>query len=405
MTDIRLIKTEAQYERALARIDRLMDAVEGSDEAEELELLAMLVEHYEAKHVPIAPPDPLDAIEFRLDQLGLQRSDLAPYLGGKSKVSEVFARKRPLSLTMIRRLHRGLGIPAESLLGGDGYAVHAGLTVDWQDFPVREIIRRGWMESTRDPATSTALEKDDLIRRFLAPVPPSLVLSEVHLRKGTASASARNHAPAALAAWQCRVITLAQQVTLPKYASERLDGEFVRTLVRLSVFDDGPRLAKDYLAKFGVAMVVVGHLPRTRTDGAAIRLVDGRPVIALTLRYDRLDYFWFTLLHELGHVIRHLLDEPNTFIDDEDVDRGRYEDEADAFALDALFPDDEWAGFDGCEHPTPLAVRRFAERRGIHPAIVAGRIRHERNDYRLLARCVGQGQVRKHFPALLSGCA
>jgi HTH-type transcriptional regulator/antitoxin HigA len=112
----KVIKTEAEYEAALARVAELMDAQPGSPDEQELELFALLVEQYEQAHFPIAPPDPVEAILFRMEQEGLTRKDLTAYIGSPSKVSEVLNRKRPLSLSMIRALHKGLGIPADILV-------------------------------------------------------------------------------------------------------------------------------------------------------------------------------------------------------------------------------------------------------------------------------------------------
>ncbi len=112
----KIIKTEKEHEAALARVESLMDAEPGSKQEEELEIWSLLVEHYEKEHFPIEDPDPIEAILFRMDQLGLQQKDLAKFMGPKSKVSEVLNRKRPLSLAMIRALHDHLGIPAESLI-------------------------------------------------------------------------------------------------------------------------------------------------------------------------------------------------------------------------------------------------------------------------------------------------
>ena len=114
--NIKIIKTDAEYEEALARIDALMDAAPGSPQEDELELFSLLVEKYEEVHYPIDLPDPVDAIKFRMEQEGLEPKDMIKYLGSQSKVSEVLNYKRPLSLTMIRNLHEGLGIPAEILL-------------------------------------------------------------------------------------------------------------------------------------------------------------------------------------------------------------------------------------------------------------------------------------------------
>jgi HTH-type transcriptional regulator/antitoxin HigA len=116
MMEIKILKTEDDYEAALERIEALMDAAPGSSEEEELELLAMLVERYEAEHYPIELPDPVEAIKFRMDQEGLTRKDMIKYLGSQSKVSEVLNYKRPLSLSMIRALTEGLNLPAEVLI-------------------------------------------------------------------------------------------------------------------------------------------------------------------------------------------------------------------------------------------------------------------------------------------------
>ena len=101
------IKTKRDYERTLHRIEHLMDAKPGTK----------LVESYEAKHCPLCPPDPIEAIKFRMDQLGMTRKDLEALLGGRGRVSEILAKKRSLSLEMIRRLHGHLHIPLESLIG------------------------------------------------------------------------------------------------------------------------------------------------------------------------------------------------------------------------------------------------------------------------------------------------
>ncbi|MFA7257852.1 MAG: transcriptional regulator [Kiritimatiellales bacterium] len=112
----KIIKTEAECEAMLKRIEVLMDAAPGTPEEEELELLGLLVERYEQEHYPIDPPTPLAMIEFIMDQNNLTNADMVKYLGSPSKVSEVLSGKRALSKTMIRKLVEGLGIPAEILL-------------------------------------------------------------------------------------------------------------------------------------------------------------------------------------------------------------------------------------------------------------------------------------------------
>lgn len=112
----KVIKTEVDYDLALAHVASLMDATPGSAKEAELELWSVLVEKYEEMHFPIEEPDPIAAIRFRMEQQGLELSDLVPYLGTKSRVSEVLNRKRSLSLSMIRALNQGLQIPAEILV-------------------------------------------------------------------------------------------------------------------------------------------------------------------------------------------------------------------------------------------------------------------------------------------------
>jgi HTH-type transcriptional regulator/antitoxin HigA len=114
--EIKPIRTERDYERALREVERLMDAKPGTAEDDRLDVLATLVDAYESKHFPIDPPDPIEAIRFRLEQQGLDPSALVGVIGGRSRVYEVMNGKRALTLEMIRRLHERFGIPAEVLI-------------------------------------------------------------------------------------------------------------------------------------------------------------------------------------------------------------------------------------------------------------------------------------------------
>lgn len=113
---VRPIKSEQDYSESIKRIEELWGAKKDSPEGDEFDLLCTLVESYEMKHYPIAPPDPIDAIKFRMEQMGMTKTDMAKYLGSQSRVSEVLGRKRQLTLKMIKSLYKGLKIPAEVLL-------------------------------------------------------------------------------------------------------------------------------------------------------------------------------------------------------------------------------------------------------------------------------------------------
>jgi HTH-type transcriptional regulator/antitoxin HigA len=114
--ELKPIKTKAEYKAALREVEALFDAPEGTPKADKLEVLAMLVEKYEAKHYPIPAPDPIDFLNYAMEARGLTRKDLEPYIGSRGRVAEVLNRARPLTLAMIRRLSEGLGLPADVLI-------------------------------------------------------------------------------------------------------------------------------------------------------------------------------------------------------------------------------------------------------------------------------------------------
>lgn len=114
--EIHTIKTETEYEAALQIIGKLLDAKENSKQVEQLEILSILVEDYENKHYKIEMPDPIEAINLRLEQLGLSRKDLESCIGSRGRISEILSRKRSLTLPMIRKLHKNLNIPASILI-------------------------------------------------------------------------------------------------------------------------------------------------------------------------------------------------------------------------------------------------------------------------------------------------
>lgn len=394
---IRPIHTEQDYASALARVEALMDRERSTAEDDELDVLATLVEVYEDRHFPMQIPDPIDAIRFRMQQLAMSQSDLAPIFGSRAKASEILGGKRDLTLKMIRALHEHLGIPADILIreGGGLPAVPAGVALD--RFPVAEMARRGWIEQTSDMKDRI----EEVVRDLVACAGGQEALPRALFRQGAgARANARTDVHS-LQAWCLHVLCSARRAGLEGiYRPGTIDRAFLRDVARLSVFDDGPRLAKQKLARHGIALVVAAHLPKTHLDGAALWTVDRVPVVGMTIRHDRLDNFWFCLLHELAHLGRHFaMGEVDVFIDDLELGErhsGRDDDrerEADEWAQEALIPSELWNEHPARLRPSVQNVLSLARQADVHPAIVAGRIRHEMRNYRLLSQFVGAKEV------------
>lgn len=390
-TFFKIIKTSEENEAALERLGELMlkNPLPDTDDANELELLALLIKSYEDKNVEIDPPTPLEAIQFRMEQSGLKQKDLIPYIGTKSRVSEVLAGKRPLTLAMARELHKGLGIPAEILLEGAETTIPE--KIDTKLYPVREMHKLGWFEGfSKQPWLDAKAHAEEMLHRFFGSFRDTKQIA--FNRAGFKPDAALNDF--ALEAWRCRIVSEAKKQDLPEYKPEEISDEFVASLVKMSQFSQGPSMAVQLLKERGIAVVFASHLPRTYLDGAAVLGAKGRPVIGMTLRHDREDNFWFTLLHEVAHVRRHLGKESNEFFDDtESGDNSALEREANEFALEALIPRNEWAFVSRLTRAAD--IRKEAKRLAIHPSIIAGRLRREAHDWTIHRTLVGQGEVRK----------
>lgn len=402
MSSLRPIRSDADHDAALARIDHLMAAPATRDARDELDVLATLIEVYEDAHFPIDLPSPVDAIQFRMEQANLSQGDLVPYIGSRAKVSEVLSGRRTLTLKMIRALNAHLGIPAEVLIGEGNVAdlLEPAHEVQWDRFPINEMLKRGWLET----ATRAAKPAKELMAGLLAQAGGMHAVPQALYRKNDSARQNASMDPYALQAWCLHVLAKAREKELPgTYHDGAIDETFLRFLATLSRLPDGPRRAVDALAEKGVAVVYARHLSRTYLDGAAMRTREQVPVIGLSLRYDRLDNFWFCLLHETAHVWRHLKDDNDVFIDDLKLDSADHsedwskEAEADLLAQEALIPSDKWLAADLVSKATPSRVIAFAQSVNVHPAIVAGRIRKETGNYRLLTQFVGSDEIRRQF--------
>ncbi len=244
---VKVIKTDDDYRNALVEIEKLMDSdpAPGTPEGDTLELLAFLVSKYEEEHFPMDKPDPVEAIKFRMDQMGLSQRDLIPYMGSRSKVSEVLSGKRPLTLKMIRAINKHLGIPAESLIEEPSHDL--GPDLDSTKFPLAEMVRRGWFSGFRGTLKEAKDKGENLLRLFFKEARLQRALCRQNVRIG--SKMDKN----ALMAWTARVSIIAQQKPLPvKYRDEMVSKEFFRDLSKISSFKEGPFLAKEFLNKRGI---------------------------------------------------------------------------------------------------------------------------------------------------------
>ncbi len=401
---VKPIRNDEDLDETLARIEEIFNAEEGTPEDNELAILLDLVEVYESRTVPIPTPSPVAAIEFMMDQRGLTQRDLIPFIGSASKVSEVLSGKRDITMAMARALHKHLGIPAESLLGDSSVSLDDDdLGIQWSRFPLKQMAERGWVDKGKDFKDHAEEIMRGLIDRAGQPQ-----LAAAFFRKTDSSRVNAKSDRYALTAWCWQVMAQANESPpSTEYHAGTVTPEFLREVAKMSRGTDGPRLARDVLAELGVALQVVSHLPRTYLDGAAMWVDGGHPVIGVTLRYDRIDNFWFTLLHELAHLGHHLDgDEATVFYDDLSLRGPRTETtavedveiEADMLAEDALIPlANEMEALRLEEAGSPIAVMELAQKYEVHPAVIAGRVRYDQHNYRLLSQFVGSGEVRKQF--------
>lgn len=395
--NIHPVKTEEAYERALGRIEELWGAEPGTVDGDELDIWLALVDAYEEENHPVPPPSPVEAIKFVMEQKGLTQADIVPYFGSRSRVSEVLNGKRPLTLSMIRSINIGLKIPAEILIQDDSQLLKQGENIDWSRFPAKEVVARGWVTEL-DPKT----QAEEIMRSLASQSSADdyLYSNAACLRQGTRRSQKDD--PYALQTWILGVLLKAKETDLlGEFRPDEIDFDFMKKVAHLSVLSDGPIKAREYLSHKGIKLVTVRHFKRTYLDGAVLISDDGTPIIGLSLRHNRTDNFWFTLLHELAHLAcGHVAQaQDKCIIDDLDLHTSldETEREADQKAKDALIPRSLWEKHRAKDTAKLKDVKDLARQADISPAIVAGRVRFEKGNYRLLARHVGNGDVKNLF--------
>lgn len=394
--NIKIIKNHKEYQEAISYFDFLVES-KTQDNDDLIDVVALLIENYERDNFDIGLPDPVAAIEFRMEQMNLSRKDLVEYLGSQSRVSEILTRSKPLSLSMIRNLHEGLGIPYDVLMQDQKHKLDE-RSVQYADFPITAMFKEGFFGKAVTSVTDAKLRAEELIKDLFESVgmTPFAEHNTAHLRSAYAHLTNKRMDFLALQAWQAKVLHQTKDVTLPKCNLSDINLEFMKEVLKLSKFQNGPKLAKEALAQNGIHLVFQSHLPKTYLDGAAMWGIGAKnPVIGMTIRYDRLDNFWFVLMHELAHVSKHLSNTDKPYFDDvEGDDKDDREHEADEMALDALASKAEWTDYMSLL-TSPDSVLALAKKLSVHPAIIAGRYRKDKRDYRIFNRLIGNKEVRE----------
>lgn len=392
------IQSEEEYDAALVALATALNPDSDDLPDHDFEHLVDSITSYENIHYPTDFPTALSAIEFHMDQFNLSVKDIAHCFGSPAKTRDVLAGRRDLTLSMKRSLHKNLQIAADVLLGEPDADFDSTINLDEiQHYPWRTIVNKKWIKpwvDWKDRSEEMFGELSRSVQNVLAPQPARLRQS-----KGYNLQSKSNRY--AVQAWCMRIANVASDNPTPNpYMPGSVTPEFMRSVAKLSIHDDGPLQAQKHLRDNGINLVIERHLPKTYLDGAALTL-QNQSVIGLTLRHDRLDNFWFTLMHELAHVALHLNDDTNeTFVDDltsSPIGSDPHEKEADAYATKSLIPSNLWKESNAPHISNPLDAYYLSQKAGVHLAIVAGRIRYESNQYDKLSQFVGQGEVRKQF--------
>lgn len=385
---IKPIRSQADLNEAKRRLSQLIGTNSDGRHDDEIEVLATLVEQFEKIGVRIDAPTPVAAIRYRMEEMGLTPRQLEPFIGSRARVSEVLSGIRQLSIDMIRSLHEGLGIPYESLMSQRSATTKS----ERVSTPTIERLNSFGFEGG-------GADMLGFLNEFTGRSSPAAL----HKKTRTQRASSRTD-QTALMLWQAAILKKSEAIQNPKqFHQSSFDADAIRRIARLSTYSDGPARAIDKLTEFGITTVVLPPLRGTFLDGAAMAGRAGNPVIGLTLRHDRVDGFWFTLMHECAHISLHydqLFERAAAFVDDMEIQsEDVFEREADNLARESLIPSSLLTQINWNEGTTQDEIVTLGTRARVHVAIVAGRWQRDHQNYKKFARLVERGTVRSALGA------
>jgi HTH-type transcriptional regulator/antitoxin HigA len=390
MNRIKPIKDDRDYQEALAFLEELIERDPALDtpEADQLNVLSTLIDDYESKAFPHHLPTAIDAIKFSMEQRDLKPVDLIPFIGTRARVSEVLSGKRSLSLEMIRAVEAGLGIPAKVLIQKPKAAVFE----DWDDSLVTEMSKRGYFAD----AIFNGANKADLLSAFFGSQTPQL--ASFAWRK-TPSRLTVGSDEQSQTAWAQYIQLKASAIKpLHPYKLGSVNLPFMQEVIRLSVLPDGPVKAQHLLLEKGIRLVIAEKLPKAKVDGVTI-INNGMPIIGMSLRFDRVDNFWFTLLHELAHLSMSDDSEPDAIFFDDLENRqvaslDNDEVKVDKLAQEAIVPESKWAISPAKIIPSAMAAESLAKEMNIHVAVIAGYMRYKHKNYFYLTKVVNDKDAK-----------
>lgn len=380
---------------------KLLQVQRNAVEAQLNDLLAEVKEYEDLKEGKIAITEvanlrdlPIALIKARIAN-GLTQAELAEQIGVKMQQIQRYEAERydTASLKTLIRIAEQLNISINADV--QIRTVEAPDFLDVKNYPFKQMFQRKWFGNFSGTYNEAVIDSKNLIEKFFEMAGVSNLQYSL-TKKSIRTGSTLNEF--ALNAWYTQVLVKAKDQKVSGRFDKRLINEdWLKKLAELSASEEGPQKAGEFLKSSGIRFIIEPQLEGTYLDGAALLMEDNSPIVALTLRYDRLDNFWFVLFHELAHIHLHLSQSLNAIFDDLDAKIDGIETEADLFALNAMIPDIIWKKSLVRFSPSAQTIINQAKMLKVHPALIAGRIRKETGKYYQFSDLIGQGLVRPCF--------
>ena len=413
--------TKAQienFQQSLAEVDyassnsknihpKLFEVQKNAIESQLNDLMFVVQEYEDLKAGKIAIAEvnsikelPISLIKSRIAN-GMTQADLAEKVGVKMQQIQRYESEfyETASIKTLIKIAEQLNIKVNADV--QIKLIEAPEMLDIKNYPFKQMMQRGWFGNFSGSYNNAVVDSKNLLEKFFESV--GFKDLQYSLTKKSIRAGAKLNT-FALNAWYARILEKAKTETVEtKFYKNIITESWLVELAKLSADSNGPLEAAKYLQASGIRFIIEPHLEGTFLDGAALLWENNEPIVAMTLRHDRLDNFWFVLFHELAHIYLHLSDSLTAIFDDLDIKIDGIEEEADSFALNALIPDEVWRKSLVRFNPSDEAIINQSKTLKVHPALIAGRIRRETGKYYQYSNLVGQGTLREIFSQKIKG--